>query len=431
MFNIGGIFRGIGDSAESAVVQGRKNKHEKEQMNLRAELADKAASKARTQLLTDKLNQEKLDRKARYNDLLFMGFDDPIALAASRTKGAFESAKQDLTLMNELSKVDKKQRNINDAYSVAFKKSVKAPDFVKGTEPTINVQSVLAQMDKATTMEELSNIDFGDAIVKRNTMFFEPEKTNDEMIESLSSELLNSQLALKEAEKEKLTDPDAFESAEQNVAALTLKLKERIDVDKNNKAILSQLRGESIFEKGELQGYMKEVEILRKQEFDKLKGILKEGKAIPDGLNLNINLKTLENNFDFKDGTVVAKGAKKNMKQLEQILNYVTVQAVNTQARIMDQEGAGSEKIAGLRNMFSHYTATVTPSLLYTNNPFVSELLEDEIPTEDFMEFLEGKKGKEVKVKVGQNPTLDLNVTDALLELYRRKRLEYTGYGRN
>ena len=430
MFNIGGIFRGIGDSAESAVVQGRKNKHEKEQMNLRAELADKATSKARTQLLTDKLNQEKLDRKARYNDLLFMGFDDPIALAASRTKGAFESAKQDLTLMNELSKVDKKQRNINDAYSVAFKKSVKAPDFVKGTEPTINVQSVLAQMDKATTMEELSNIDFGDAIVKRNTMFFEPEKTNDEMIESLSSELLNSQLALKEAEKEKLTDPDAFESAEQNVAALTLKLKERIDVDKNNKAILSQLRGESIFEKGELQGYMKEVETLRKNEFDNLKDVLKAGK-IPEGLNLNISLQNLENNFEFKDGTVRAKGAEKNMKQLEQILNYVTVQAVNTQAGIMDQEGAGSEKIAGLRNMFSHYTATVTPSLLYTNNPFVSELLEDEIPTEDFMEFLEGKKGKEVKVKVGQNPTLDLNVTDALLELYRRKRLEYTGYGRN
>jgi ribosomal protein S8 len=285
-------------------------------------------------------------------------------------------------------------------------------------------------MDKATTMEELSNIDFGDAIVKRNTMFFEPEKTNDEMIESLSSELLNSQLALKEAEKEKLTDPDAFESAEQNVAALTLKLKERIDVDKNNKAILSQLRGESIFEKGELQGYMKEVETLRKNEFDKLKDVLKAGK-IPEGLNLNISLQNLENNFEFKDGTVRAKGAEKNMKQLEQILNYVTVQAVNTQAGIMDQEGAGSEKIAGLRNMFSHYTATVTPSLLYTNNPFVSELLEDEIPTEDFMEFLEGKKGKEVKVKVGQNPTLDLNVTDALLELYRRKRLEYTGYGRN
>ena len=194
MFNIGGIFRGIGDSAESAVVQGRKNKHEKEQMNLRAELADKAASKARTQLLTDKLNQEKLDRKARYNDLLFMGFDDPIALAASRTKGAFESAKQDLTLMRELSKVDQKQRNINDAYTVGFKKSVKAPDFVKGTEPTINVQSVLAQMDKATTMEELSNIDFGDAVVKRNEMFFEPEKTNDEMIESLSIQAQEEQL---------------------------------------------------------------------------------------------------------------------------------------------------------------------------------------------------------------------------------------------
>ena len=32
MFNIGGIFRGIGESAESAVVQGRKNKHEQEQI---------------------------------------------------------------------------------------------------------------------------------------------------------------------------------------------------------------------------------------------------------------------------------------------------------------------------------------------------------------------------------------------------------------
>ena len=70
-------------------------------------------------------------------------------------------AKIEVFLMRELSKVDKKKRNINDAYTVGFKKSVKAPDFVKGTEPTINVQSVLAQMDKATTMEELSNIDFG------------------------------------------------------------------------------------------------------------------------------------------------------------------------------------------------------------------------------------------------------------------------------
>ena len=104
MFNIGGIFRGIGESAESAVVQGRKNKHEQEQISLRADLADKAASKARTQLINDRLNQEKLNRKERYNDLLFMGFDDPIALAASRTKGAFESAKQDLALMRELTR---------------------------------------------------------------------------------------------------------------------------------------------------------------------------------------------------------------------------------------------------------------------------------------------------------------------------------------
>ena len=132
MFNIGGIFRGIGDAAESAVVQGRRNKHEKEQMNLRAELADKAASKARTQLLTDKLNQEKLDRKNRFTELQMMGFDDPIALAASRTKGAYDAAVADLQHMRVLTEKDGLDRNINDAYSVGFGKDVKAPDFVKG-----------------------------------------------------------------------------------------------------------------------------------------------------------------------------------------------------------------------------------------------------------------------------------------------------------
>ena len=428
MFNIGGIFRGIGDVAETTVVQGRKNKHEQEQISLRADLADKAASKARIQAVNDKVNQEKLNRKERYNDLLFMGFDDPIALAASRTKGAFDSAKQDLTLMRELSKADKKKRNINDAYSVGFKKSVKAPDFVKGTEPTINVQSVLAQMDKATTMEELSNIDFGDAVVKRNEIFFEPEATNDEMIESLSSELLNSQLALKKAEKEKLTNPDAFESAEQNVATLTLKLKERIDTNKSHSALLAQIRGDSPFVKDELSGIMDKVEGYRKDEFNNLKSILKEGKAVPEGLNLSINLKTLENNFDFKDGTVVAKGANKNMKQLEQILNYVTVQAVNRQAGIMKLEGAGIAKITGMRDMYSHYTATVNPALLYTNNPFEAQDLDDEIPTDDFMEFLETNKGQEVKVKFGNTERL-LDV-DEYIDFYRQKRLEYTRYGR-
>ena len=95
---LGPIGFGIASIAEKKIMKGMDAKHEEEQINLRAALADKAASKARTQALTDKLNQEKLDRKNRFTELQMMGFDDPIALAASRTK----SSKSSSIIMNEL-----------------------------------------------------------------------------------------------------------------------------------------------------------------------------------------------------------------------------------------------------------------------------------------------------------------------------------------
>jgi hypothetical protein len=418
MFNIGGIFRGIGDAAESAVVQGRKNKHEQEQMSLRADLADKAASKARTQLINDKLNQEKLDRKERYNDLLFMGFDDPIALAASRTKGAFESAKQDLALMRKLTESDKKQRNINDAYTVGFKKSVKAPDFVKGTAPTINAQSVLEQIDKATTMEGLSNIDFGDAVIKRNDVFFNVEETHEEIVEGLKTELLEKNTALLQINK--LEKPEEHERAENEVARVSLKLIERLDAQKKTNATVSAALGEAPFESGELQGYMESVDKIRKDEFDLLLKTVKEGK-VPEGLlSIDFNSRDLENNFVFGDGAVKIKGSAKKVKEMQAVLNYVTSQAVDRQVKIIKGERGDGTHIDYFKGLYTGYFATTDVSNLFAGVPFVNS--EDEIPTPDYFNFLKKRVGKKVSLQVGKTgDALTFDVTPEMIAEYEAK----------
>jgi len=390
MFNIGGIFRGIGDAAESAVVQGRRNKHEKEQMNLRAELADKAASKARTQLLTDKLNQEKLDRKNRFTELQMMGFDDPIALAASRTKGAYDAAVADLQHMRALTEKDSLDRNINDAYSVGFGKDVKAPDFVKGTKPTINVQSVLEQMDKATDMDQLANIELG-AVVKRNEGFFKPVKTNEDQIEELKSKLLAESNVL--ADMNKLENQDAYLKQEKLIEETTFKLKTRLDVQKKHNALLNSLSDAPEFEYDQLRSLMADVETNRKAEWDKLGRILRDGTGLPEGVQ--ISLKDYKDNYEWRDGALKAKGAAKNIEQMEQLLNYITTQAVDRVASAMEKTEL-SGKVDSFKDIYSTYLGTTDVSTLYTGNPFVANV-DGDIPNQRFYDFILKNKGKYIK----------------------------------
>jgi len=415
---LGPIGFGIASIAEKKIMKGMDAKHEEEQINLRAALADKAASKARTQALTDKLNQEKLNRKERYNDLLFMGFDDPIALAASRTKGAFESAKQDLALMRKLTESDKKQRNINDAYTVGFKKSVKAPDFVKGTAPTINAQSVLEQIDKATTMEGLSNIDFGDAVIKRNDVFFNVEETHEEIVEGLKTDLLKKNTALMQINK--LEQPEEYERAENEVARVSLKLIERLDAQKKTNATVSAALGEAPFESGELQGHMESVDKIRKQEFDLLLRTVKAGE-VPEGLlNIDFNSRDLENNFVFGDGAVKIKGSAKKVKEMQAVLNYVTSQAVDKQIKIITGEGGGRPQTDYFKSLYTGYYATTNVSDLFGGTPFVNA--EDEIPTPEYMNFLKKRIGKKIELKAGGvGDGFFVDVTPELIAEYEAK----------
>lgn len=82
MFNIGGIFSGIGEVAEDTVVQGRRNKHDKEQISLRDKLARERQKEQFAMSRQEKFLTRKNDRKERIRVLKALGIKDERAIAS-------------------------------------------------------------------------------------------------------------------------------------------------------------------------------------------------------------------------------------------------------------------------------------------------------------------------------------------------------------
>ena len=81
MFNIGGILSGIGDVADTTVRQGRRNKHDIEQINLRDKLARERQKEQFKMSRQEKFLARKEARKDRAKTLQLLGVTNPATIA--------------------------------------------------------------------------------------------------------------------------------------------------------------------------------------------------------------------------------------------------------------------------------------------------------------------------------------------------------------
>jgi hypothetical protein len=81
MFNIGGILSGVGDVAETTVRQGRRNKHDIEQINLRDKLARERQKEQYAMSRQEKFLVKKEARKERAKTLQLLGVTNPATVA--------------------------------------------------------------------------------------------------------------------------------------------------------------------------------------------------------------------------------------------------------------------------------------------------------------------------------------------------------------
>jgi len=81
MFNIGGILSGIGDVADTTVRQGRRNKHDIEQINLRDKLARERQKEQYAMSRQEKFLARKDARKERAKTLQLLGVSNPATVA--------------------------------------------------------------------------------------------------------------------------------------------------------------------------------------------------------------------------------------------------------------------------------------------------------------------------------------------------------------
>ncbi|ASF00087.1 hypothetical protein [uncultured virus] len=142
MFNLGGILSGIGDVADETVRQGRRNKHDKEQIALRDSLARDREKERFEMSRQEQLRKDRKLRKDRGMVLKQMGFNNEATAYLASNDYTFNMGKGLYDTVAERRKSGQVM-NINDFYNVKYNKPVHSLDVqkgVKGEKPTINLQ---------------------------------------------------------------------------------------------------------------------------------------------------------------------------------------------------------------------------------------------------------------------------------------------------
>ena len=142
MFNLGGILSGIGDVADETVRQGRRNKHEKEQIALRDSLARDREKERFEMSRQEQLRKDRKLRRDRGMVLKQMGFNNEATAYLASNDYTFNMGKGLYDTVAERRKGGQ-YMDINDFYNVKYNKPVHSLDVQKGTKsakPTINLQ---------------------------------------------------------------------------------------------------------------------------------------------------------------------------------------------------------------------------------------------------------------------------------------------------
>ena len=113
MFNIGGIFRGIGEVADETVRAGRRNKHDIEQINLRDKLARERQKEQFKMSRQEKFLARKEARKDRAKTLQLLGVTNPATIAYLSESDSTLQMVQDLR-----NNLDKKSLDTGEYYDI-------------------------------------------------------------------------------------------------------------------------------------------------------------------------------------------------------------------------------------------------------------------------------------------------------------------------
>jgi len=427
--DFGGILSGIGIAADETVRAGRKNKHEREQIELRDSLARDREKERYAQSRQDLLLAEKREYRARFELLTAQGYDPTVAAYGAKSDGMYEYITGVGQSIKDLNEKDGGNRSISSAFDVTYKKG-QQPDFSAEPErqalfkdPRISEDQVLSQIAKAKNLDELDNLDLPFFIKEREGILKEIDDP-EVVMEKLSKQLDLQSMNLKkftlgtpeynEALKALNKTQDKYKAASaglkqsQNFKSLVDGLgKPELDdfrktIDRVSEGMATDFR--TLFTAGTKEG---------NTFFINLGG--EEGRVALQGTNIH---------FDQQTGTI--QGIEDQQKK-ERIMNYLREKRIVEERKAL--ESLAPEQIPYFdQHWNSAGYATLLPEKIFEGA--ITREDNPEVPTESFYEHIQKHKGDYIQyptMKTIQGTNLrrkvyiNVRVTDDYIDEIARK----------
>ena len=427
--DIGGIIAGFGISADETVKAKRKNKHERQQIELRDALARDREKERYAQSRQDLLLSEKREYRARFELLTAQGYDPTVAAYGAKSDGMYEYITGVGQSIKDLNQKDGGNRSISSAFDVTYKKG-QQPDFSAEPErqalfkdPRISEDQVLSQIAKAKDLDELDNLDLPFFIKEREGILKEIDDP-EVVMEKLSKQLDLQSMNLK---KFTLGTPEydealkALNKTQDKYKAASAGLKQ----SQNFKSLVDGLG------KPELDDFRKTIDRVSEGMATDFRTLFTAGTK--EGNTFFINLGGEEgrvslqgNNIHFDQQTGTIQGIEDQQKK-ERIMNYLREKRIVEERKAL--QSLAPEQIPYFdQHWNSAGYATLLPEKIFEGAVTMSD--NPEVPTESFYQHLQKHKGDYVQYPImktieGTNLRrkvyINVQVTDDYLDEIARK----------
>ena len=439
--DIGGIIAGFGISADETVKAKRRNKHERQQIELRDALARDREKERYAQSRQDLLLSEKREYRARFELLTAQGYDPTVAAYGAKSDGMYEYITGVGQSIKDLNQKDGGNRSISSAFDVTYKKG-QQPDFSAEPErqalfkdPRISEDQVISQISKAKNLDELDNLDLPFFIKEREGILKEIDDPEVVM------EKLSKQLDLQSMNLKKFT----LGTPEYNEA-----LKALNKTQDKYKAASAGLKQSQNFKKS-IEGLSKpESEALRKTIDRVSEGMATDFRTLftagtKEGNTFFINLGGEEGrvalqgtniHFDQQTGTI--QGIEDQQKK-ERIMNYLRDKRISAERKILESSSDGLNQLPFFDEHWnSAGYATLLPEKIFEGA--ITREDNPEVPTESFYEHIQKHKGDYIQypiMKTIQGTNLrrkvyiNVKVTDDYIDEIARKLGSFSSQQQN
>ena len=406
MFNIGGILSGIGDVADTTVRQGRRNKHDIEQINLRDKLARERQKEQFKMSRQEKFLARKEARKDRAKTLQLLGVTNPATIAYLSESDSTLQMVQDLR-----NNLDKKSEDTGEYYDiqdyiVTTKEEKRGDSMREGEKITtayggedFNLQSYLeGDLDP--------RVDFQVSFAKQ---YLGPNLSSEKLLERKFENWTQSRTAFVEARAngvggEKLKALEATMNKNYDKWHIQNESIKHVNAKRN----LENL----VLERPDSQKILKEVKDLDgliNSRFNQLK----EETAPDDPLYKTLQLLVMER---LPDGANILQG--QNVSQQDKDVIYNIVAAPILDAHFKTYEGQ-DDKVLVKEAVMRYFDRFITtkPQDFFSGEAFIDA--SQEIPTANFLSHLQ-KRGADNRTIIQQG--LDYRVikpgSDRIKELF-------------